>query len=72
MRIVITFPDGKTYTYHIDVKGCKSIEDIAEKVIDQMYEQQKDRIKKPDKWRLGVKKWLLPYLTSVLLEQRYR
>jgi hypothetical protein len=72
MRVRIRFPDGKVYVYHIDVKNCKTIDDIVEKVIDEMYLQQKDRIKKPEKWRLGVKKWLLPYLTSVLLEKRYR
>jgi hypothetical protein len=72
MRVAITFPDGKMYIYSIDVSDCKSIDDIVEKVIDEMYKQQKDRIKKPEKWRLGVKKWLLPYLTSVLLEKRYR
>ena len=72
MRIAITFPDGKRYVYHVDISDCKSIDDIVEKVIDQMYEQAKYNIKKPEKWRRGVKKWLLPYLTSVLLEKRYR
>jgi len=71
MIVSITFPDGKRRTYRITVRRGDRIEDIAEKVADEMLREyaKHHSVKNPSKYVDGVLRWLIPALYSNLLEK---
>ena len=75
MKIKITFPDGASAVFTVSVKDKKSVEDIVDEIIDEMYRRQ---IKKGVKihneigWKHAHKRWLLPSLTTALLEALHK
>jgi len=72
MNICITFPDGKTAIFKINTKEVKSVEDIVDVIVDEMYRRQVKAgvsIKDPEKWKNAHKRWLRPRVVSALLEE---
>ncbi|MBS7612484.1 hypothetical protein KEJ27_09870 [Candidatus Bathyarchaeota archaeon] len=72
MRVTITFPDGSKYTYSVDVKGVGSIEEIAERLLNDMSRHARNYFKDIDAWKKGVRRWLIPYLYSSILEALHK
>jgi hypothetical protein len=71
MKITITFPDGKTAEFTVKVHGKTSVEDIVDEILDEMYKRQVKAgktIKYPERWKEAHKRWLLPRVTTAILE----
>ena len=71
MRITITFPDGKTAEFRVNVKDKLTVEDIVDEILDEMLKRQikaGQTIKNPERWKEAHRRWLLPRVTTAILE----
>jgi hypothetical protein len=71
MKITITFPDGKTAEFTVKVHGKTSVEDIVDEILDEMLKRQLkagQSIRNPERWKEAHKRWLLPRVTTAILE----
>jgi len=71
MKVTITFPDGKRRVYTVEVKRDMKVEDIAEQIVEQMYEEavKKVTIKNPAAWKESHLRWVLAKVYTALLEK---
>jgi len=71
VRITITFPDGKTAEFRVSVKDKLTVEDIVDEILDEMLKRQikaGQTIKNPERWKEAHRRWLLPRVTTAILE----
>ena len=71
MKVRITFPDGKSYTYDVKLKRGMTIDDIVDQILDQMLEaySKTHTVKDPEAWKEAHRRWLLAHIYEALLEQ---
>jgi hypothetical protein len=72
MKITITFPDEKTATFTVNVKGKLTVEDIVDEILDEMLKRQiksGQTIINPERWKEAHKRWLLPRVTMAIQER---